>query len=171
MSIPTTLKPGDFCCVDILGDVGAFIHLAEKLSGGPYSQYQHVFVYVGDGKIVQAQPGGAAELPLYERPLMLWSTDIVKPTDAQRGQIVASARMYAFRGVPYSFLDYVAIFAHQEHLNFPGLKDYISHTGHMICSQLVDQCYANAQYHLFLDGRWPGFVRPSDMAEAIERSV
>lgn len=162
----STPLPGDFCCCDISGDVGGFIHLAQKLSGGPYSQYEHVFVYTGDGLAVQAEPGGAVEIPCPNPQRQLWSTGILSPTDDQRKTIVSWARAYADRHVGYSFLDYAAIFAHQNHLNFPGLRGFISYTGHMICSQLVDQCWANAKYHLFT-GRWPGFVRPSDMAEAV----
>lgn len=163
----STPLPGDFCCCDIAGDIGGFIHLAQKLSGGPYSQYEHVFVFTGDGLAVEAEPGGAKEVKCPNPDLQLWSTGIITPTDEQRRRIVTSARMYAEKKVPYSFLDYAAIFAHQEHLDFPGIQHYISYTGHMICSQLVDQCYFNAGYHLFTDNRWPGYVRPSDMVSAI----
>jgi hypothetical protein len=163
----STPLPGDFCCCNVAGDIGGFIHLGQKLSGGPYSQYEHVFVYIGDGLAVQAEPGGAKEVKCPNPARQLWSTGSIKPTDDERRRIVTSARMYAQSKVPYSFLDYAAIFAHQEHLNLPGVRQYISHTGHMICSQLVDQCYFNAGHHLFIDGRWPGYVRPSDMAWVI----
>jgi hypothetical protein len=38
---------------------------------------------------------------------------------------------------------------------------------HLISSQLVDRAQQDAGVQLFADGRWPGFVRPSDLAELI----
>jgi uncharacterized protein YycO len=159
--------PGDFCCCDISGNVGGLIHLAQKLSGGHNSQYEHVFIYTGDGLAVEARPHGAAEIPCPTPKLQLWSTGIISLTPVQRTRIVTSARAYAERKVGYSYLDYLAIAAHQDHIPFPGLQDFISYTGHMICSQLVDQCYFNGQVNLFTDHRWPGYVRPSDMADVV----
>jgi len=47
----------------------------------------------------------------------------------------------------------------------PGwLLDYVAGTGHIICSQLVDQCYLDAGVHLFDDGRFVGDVTPGDLA-------
>jgi hypothetical protein len=34
----------------------------------------------------------------------------------------------------------------------------------MICSQLVDFCYAKAGVRLFADNRWEGYVTPADLA-------
>jgi hypothetical protein len=163
----TSPLPGDFCCCNIAGETGTLIGLGQKLSGGPYSQYEHVFIYTGDGLAVEARPGGAAEIPCPNPRLQLWSTGVLNPTDAQRQQIVLSARSYAVHHVGYSYLDYLAILAHQEHIPFPGLRGFIEDNGHMICSQLADQCWDNGSYHLFADGRWPGYVRPSDMAAVV----
>jgi hypothetical protein len=62
--------------------------------------------------------------------------------------------------VPYSFLDYAALAAHRWHIPTPGLKRFVGDTGHMICSQLVDQAAADGGWRLFDDQRWPGFVTP-----------
>lgn len=109
--------------------------------------------------MLEAEPGGADIKPLtaydgtpvcYVRPEGL--------TERQRTAICAAATAYV--GVPYSFLDYLAIAAHRFHLPLPGLRRYVASTGHMICSQLVDQSYQDAGVHLFADGRWPGYVTP-----------
>jgi hypothetical protein len=86
------------------------------------------------------------------------------------GVYAAAAARYgptaAHRGVGYSFLDYDAIAAHRLHLPVPGLRAYIGSTGHLICSQLCDQAYADVGAHLYADGRWPGYVTPLDLWNA-----
>lgn len=42
------------------------------------------------------------------------------------------------------------------------LREFIESTGHMICSELGDRARLDAGSHLFTDGRWPGYVKPSD---------
>jgi hypothetical protein len=70
-------------------------------------------------------------------------------------------------GTPYSFLDYVAIAAHRFHLPIPGLKRFIASTRHEICSALVDEVYRRAGFALFSDARWPGYVVPAALWEAL----
>ncbi len=50
------------------------------------------------------------------------------------------------------------------HIRPRWLLDYVAGTGHMICSQLVDQSYLDAGVHLAEDGRFPGDVTPGDLA-------
>jgi hypothetical protein len=69
--------------------------------------------------------------------------------------------------VGYSYLDYVALAFHSLHIPFPGLKNYIASTRHMTCSQLVDQAEKDAGVQLFKDGRWPGYVMPSDLGRLL----
>jgi len=163
--------PGDFCCVSVRGETGRLIGAAEKLGGG-FSDYQHVFGYIGDMRVVEAAPGGARvrEITTFQKPgqLTLWSTGAIELTGAERGLIVAAALKYAAAKTGYSALDYVAIALHHLHVPAPGLRGYIAATGHMICSQLWDQAYLDAGVHLFTDGRWPGYVDPADLAGLIE---
>lgn len=166
--VTITPLPGDFGLCRIPGGVGLLIRFGQWLTGGGLACYEHAFVYVGDGRIVEAEPGGAREADLaeYAGQTILWSTGRIPLTDVQRQAIVSAARRYI--GVPYSFLDYVAIAAHRWHL--PGgrwLRRYVATTRHMLCSQLVDAAYADAGVQLFPDGRWPGWVRPSDLASLI----
>ena len=162
---PSSRLPGDFAVVRMDGGVGRLIRIGQWLNGDGFADYEHAFVYLGGGQLVEAQPGGAELRPLsvYDGRPALWSTGRYALTDTQRAAIVAAARGYI--GVPYSAADYVALAAHRFHLPVgPLIKGYVASSRHMICSQLVDQCYLDAGVHLFSDGRWPGYVTPADLA-------
>jgi len=160
--------PGDFAVVRMDGHVGRLIRLGQWLNGDGFADFEHAFVYVGDGELVEAQPGGAELLPItvYDGRPTRWSTGRTALTDEQRSAVVAAARGYI--GVPYSVADYFALAAHRFHLPIgPLIKGYVASTKHMICSQLVDQCYRDAGVQLFADGRWPGYVTPADLANLL----
>ncbi|WP_051055272.1 MULTISPECIES: hypothetical protein [Kitasatospora] len=150
------------------GSSGRLIRIGQFLNGDGFADYEHAFVCVGDGQLVEAQPGGAVLRPLSEydgRPA-LWSTGRIPLTDEQRAAVAAAAR--SCLGTPYSFADYLALAAVRLHL--PGgapLRRFVASTKHMICSQLVDQCYQDAGVHLFTDHRWPGYVTPADLARLL----
>ncbi|GAA2817092.1 hypothetical protein GCM10010441_47090 [Kitasatospora paracochleata] len=159
---------GDFAVVRMDGHVGRLIRFGQWLNGDGFADYEHAFVYLGDGELVEAQPGGAELRPLsvYDGRPMLWSTGHYPLTAGQRDEIVAAARRYI--GVPYSFTDYAALAAARFHLPVGFvLRRYVADTRHMICSQLVDQCYQDAGVRLFDDGRWPGYVTPADLAKLL----
>lgn len=168
-------QPGDFACVPISGDTGKLIGVAEHMCGDKFSQYQHAFVYLGDGKIVEAEPGGARVIAL-PRPYepwargVLWSTGKFPAVTPEIGQAIATAAQ-RLDGTPYSFLDYAALAAHHAHVPAPGLARFIGSEHHMICSQLVDYAYHEAGVRLFSDGRWPGYVMPADLAALIMESA
>ncbi|UQA90901.1 C40 family peptidase [Streptomyces halobius] len=155
----TTPLPGDIGLTQISGVTGRLIRLGQWLNGDGFADYQHAFLVLPDDRLLEAVPGGARIRPLtqYTGSSVLY----VCPeglTGQQRTAICDAAMEYV--GVPYSFLDYLAIAAHRFHVPLPGLRRYIASTRHMICSQLVDQCYLDAGVHLFADGRWPGYVTP-----------
>lgn len=157
-------QPGDFAVVRVNGDVGRLIRVGQWLNGDGFADYEHAFVLVEDGQIIEAEPGGArrAALSEYEGRPTMWSTGRIALTGEQRARIVAAAEGYI--GTPYSAADYFALAAH--HLHLPGgplLRHYVADSRHMICSQLVDQCYQDAGVQLFKDGRWPGWVTPADL--------
>jgi uncharacterized protein YycO len=158
--VTLTPQPGDFQLVPTAGIGGKLIELGQWLNGDGICPYEHVRIYVGGNEFVEAEPQ-AARLARYPLDLGMWSTGIIPLTNAQRSAITAAARGYV--GTPYSGLDYMALVLHRLHIPAPGLQAYISSTGHMICSQLVDQCYLDAGVHLFADGRWPGYVTPADL--------
>lgn len=159
--------PGDFGLTSIPGPVGWLIRLGQMLAGAGAVDIEHAFLYVGDGRIIEAAPGGAVETDLAEyadRPVR-WSTGRIELTDAQRTAIVAAAR--ASIGTPYSFVDYLAIAAHRFHLPLPGLRAYVASSGHRICSQAVDAEYLAAGVHLFRDNRWEGYVMPASLDQLL----
>lgn len=159
--------PGDFEVVPMGGEGGKLIHFAQWLNGDGFANYEHARLYLGDGKIVEAQPGGARIAPLSENDGGLWSTGIISLTDIQRQIIVGAGRKYV--GVPYSAADYFAIAAVRLKIGLavPYLRNYVATSKHMICSQLVDKCYQNARVQLFKDGRWNGYVTPADLADLL----
>lgn len=162
------IQPGDFGLTFISqGMAGKLVQIGQWLNGNGFLTYDHAFVYIGHGNIVEADPSGIKIAPASRYANnVYWSTGIINPTDSQRSLIVSSAIGYV--GTPYSFIDYFAIAAHRLHLFVPGLKAYIASTKHMICSQLVDQSYDDAGFHLFNDGRWPGYVTPGDLYELLQ---
>jgi hypothetical protein len=161
-----TPEPGDFAVVSAGGLAGRAVAFGEWLNGDGFGTWEHAFVYIGGGRIIQAEPGGANEAPLSGHAHILWSGGVIPLTDPQRKAVCDAARGYL--GVPYSFADYAALAAHRLHLPVPGLKAFVASTHHQICSQLVDQCYADAGVHLFKDSRWPGFVTPAALAHLLE---
>jgi hypothetical protein len=64
------------------------------------------------------------------------------------------------KGTPYSFLDYLSIAL--LHLGLPRtlLRNYITSSQHMICSQANDYLLCLVGYHVFTDGRLSQDVTP-----------
>lgn len=160
----TEPQPGDFGLTQISGNVGKLIRVGQWLNGNGFANYEHAFVYIGGGLIVEAEPGGARVRPVTEYKDIYWSTGHFDLTGAERNTIITYAEHYV--GTPYSFLDYFSIAAHRLHLWTPGLKHYIGTSKHMICSQLVSQCYDDAGIKLY-DGEWPGYITPEGLYDLI----
>lgn len=165
----TQPQPGDFGVVQMGGTSGKWIHIGEIANGDGFADYEHAFVYVGGGQIVEAEPGGARLTQVHYNNI-LWSTGHIPLNVAERHRVVLAARSYI--GTPYSAADYFAIAAKRLGLGVlvPGLKEYVASSKHMICSQLVDQCYSDAGVQLFDDGRWPGYVTPAALADLLTES-
>ena len=127
-----TPLPGDFACVSMGGAGGQLVALGERLCGDAFTEYQHAFVYTGEGHIVEAEPGGAREVPLggYGQHPVVGQGD---PPDGRAAQAIVRAAL-EYVGTPYSWLDYAAIGLRRLHVRGPGLKRYIASTRHMICS-------------------------------------
>jgi cell wall-associated NlpC family hydrolase len=150
------------------GPVGWLISLGEWLLGDGFTRFDHAFIVLDGGRLIEAQPGGARIVPLStyaDRKVVF-----VAPaglTDGQRVLICAQAE--AMVGTPYSFLDYAAIALHRFHIPAPGLRRFVSSTRHEICSALCDEVYRRAGVQLFADGRWPGFCTPADLWNLLGR--
>lgn len=163
----TAPQPGDFALTKISGFTGKAIAAAQWLIGDG-SPVQHALLYVGNGYIVQAMPGGAEMIRLEDaNEPVLWSTDLIPLTAAQRMRIVNEARELV--DTPYSFADYLSIGLAHFHVRPAWLRNYIADSGHMICSQLVDEAHKRAGVALFDDGRLPGDVTPGDLWKLLQR--
>lgn len=160
---------GDFEVVHTGGDAGKLIRVGQYLNGSGFRDYEHARIYVGGGKCVQAQPGGAVFCDYDPNDGGLWSTGLFNMDPVARNIIVEMAQHYAQIHVGYSAADYFALAARRMEFGLlvPGLRYYVKNSGHMICSQLVDQCYQDAGVQLFDDKRWAGYVTPGDLAELI----
>ena len=157
----TTPVPGDFGVTKISGLSGKAIAAGQALIGKP-APVQHALLYVGNGKVIQAQPGGAECIALKDaNPVYRWSTGRVALTAYERILIVKAA--YGLVGTPYSYADYLSIALAHWHIRPRVVRDYVSDTHHMICSQLVDYAYLTAGVRLFPDNRIPGDVTPADL--------
>jgi len=169
-----TPAPGDFAVVNTVNEVADVVQLLQAMSGGGFSEWNHVCVCTRIGPrgrvwIAEAEPGGAVDVPFhYDDVPHRWSTGIIPTSQAVAD---AAARYcqpgpWGPHGVPYSFLDYAAIAAHYWHLPVPGLRAFIQSENHMLCSQLADRCFQDAGLYLF-SGLWPGYVRPSDFGRLL----
>lgn len=136
--------PGDFGLVSIKGGVGFLIRLGQFINGDGFRNYEHAFIYVGAGMIIEAMPGGAllSDLSEYDGRPIMWSTGLIPLTDDQRSLIVQSA--LAQEGTPYSFLDYLAIGLYRLGIKHPGVAKRVESSKHLICSQLVALDYEHA---------------------------
>lgn len=166
MTVPVQPLPGDFAVTSIKGDVGFLISVGEWLNGSRFGHWDHAFVYVGDGLIVEAEPGGArlAGVDEYAGRPIAWSTGKVELTDDQRTAVVAAAK--GFVGVPYSAADYFALALWHFRLRIPWAKRVMNSRASMICSELVGFAYESAGVPL-LSGREPGDITPADLAQII----
>lgn len=165
--------PGTIGLTQISGDVGKVIRAGQwavakldrdkvKRAGEDWANYQHAFIHIGNGQIIEAEPGGARLRDVFEYSDVYWCENIAKQYTEHQLKMVANYA-WEYKGTPYSFLDYEAIAAHTLHIPAPGLRSYIESSKHLICSQLCDLSYQDAGLSLFTDKRWPGYVDPLDL--------
>jgi hypothetical protein len=169
-------RPGTMGLTPIAGEVGRLIRLGQKLNGNGFSTWEHAFILLPGNQILEAEPGGARIVPLHYDDVY-WCQGICQAylPPVTNDVIMEVAR--SFEGVGYSFLDYAALTGHRLHIpdaavwpNRPGsdyprqsrltLQQFISDSGHQICSQMDDTFYLRLGAHVFNDGRWPGYVTP-----------
>lgn len=170
----TILLPGDFEVVKIFGAGGALIDIGEFLNGAKaFSHWDHARVYLGQGQWLQAEPKGAEIVLLGDRPSPggVCSAGIPSLALAPSQQDLVWQLGQNDKGIPYSVLDYFALAARRVHIPAPGLNAYIANSGHMMCSQLVDDFRLRLGSHLFTDNRPPGFVTPWDLGHLIKEAV
>lgn len=189
MITPVIPQAGDFAVVNTGSSASRPIEAAQWLYDavtrkrhGGWEKWDHAVLCVGvnvtasgapNVTIVEAEPAGArlAAWHYEDRPHQ-WSTGIITPVggghlvpsqSVTRDEIAWNAGRLVSGGTGYGWLDYLALVQHALRIPAPGLKDFIAGTRTMICSQLVDWCYKQSGVQLFNDGRWPGYVTPSDL--------
>ncbi len=176
-----TPQLGDIGIVTVHGPGGRGIGFGEWLAGaGRNAKWRHCFgvngtpdeAQFGPGRpelqlptIVEAEPSGARVVSLseYDGESVLWLR-----CPPQYGSAVARA-LTGLVGTGYSWADYAAVGLHRLHIRAPGLRGYIEKSNRLICSQLVDLAAQRGGWKIFDDGRWSGFVVPSDLAAVAEK--
>ena len=155
---------GDIGLVRIPGAGGLLIRVGQFLLGEGFADYEHAFVFVGAGELVEAEPGGARvrQLSEYDAAAVVW---LRCPAQYGAGVAAAARRM---AGVPYSWLDYAALALHRFRIPAPGLKTYIGDSGHEMCSALADRAAMLGGWHLF-GGVWEGYVTPAMLRRIAEQ--
>jgi len=154
-----TPQPGDFGVVKTNGIVGKLIRV------GTASRWNHAFIYIGDGVIVEANPSGVALSPANKYPKIAWNQhDTLSPY--QREEIVDRAIREV--GKPYAFLDIAALFFRIIGLRFIRPNAFwkkLASTQSWFCSELVAHCYREAG--LTLINKKDDLVTPGDLAERL----
>jgi len=154
-----TPRPGDFGVVKTSGIIGKLIRI------GTASRWNHAFIHVGDGVIVEANPTGVAISPANKYPNIAWNHHETL-TKAQRDSIVDLALKEV--GKPYAFIDIAALFFRIIGLRFirPNVfwKRLALQNG-WFCSELVSHCYR--EVGLTLINKKDDLVTPGDLAERL----
>jgi hypothetical protein len=178
-NIPSDVQPGDFYVVPGGLHTGPLIAFFEQLDKedipDEFLQQATQFQHAGLVGSVRYEPGhrdpiitvleeegnGMVEVEYhYWDSTIMWSTGALHPVN--RDLIVINAKTLEGRG--YGWMTYGALTLHHNHINLPGLKKIIELSRTQICSQSVDWAWDVAGNHIFTDKRWPGDVKPSDLA-------
>lgn len=170
-------QPGDFFVTEYRGTEWRAQLMSYAIQWGTASHVNHAGIYIGDGQVIEARPGGAGYAPAagYLGSNTKWSSLPVLASQAEA--IVAAAIEHI--GTPYGWLDAVAIAVAQRRLGGhldttkpieqqPWWYRRIGRADRLICSQLVDLAYYEAGIHLFDDGRAFGLVSPGDLENIID---
>lgn len=161
----------------LVGDFGLVTHTpggwldhaaADLIRWGTESNYAHAFVYVGNGKIVEAVRH-VQVAPVTDYTGIVWSTGRLgpglTPTTAQRHSIALAAMGYV--GESYNAMDIVAIALAQARMGHEVDGDEwwvkrLSDDHMLICSQLVACAYRFAGIDIF-PGVLSGLISPGNL--------
>lgn len=168
-----TREAGDIGLVHVSGFAGRAIRFGQAIWGdNPAARgWEHAFIAVGDGTIIEAASQGAIRRPEseYAEDEVLWwtpqITDYLHRHDA--GALVAPR----FVGRPYNWLDYIALTGTRLHWTFSNwFINRACSDRTVICSQLVAAAYADTGAQI-IPGRPAWEVTPGDLAEAALRDL
>lgn len=166
----TQMLPGDFYLTRIGGATGVFITLSQWMIGD-LSRYSHAGIYLGDvygdgvDRVAEAMPGGLQINPLskYHGKELVHSD--FQLSDGTRSDIVTQAVLA--EGLPYSYLGYLYLGLTSFNHCPQWIKNRVSSSHALFCSQFVDYIYSENGVHLFDDDRLYLDVTPGDLARLI----
>lgn len=150
---------GQFGVVKTNGIFGKLIRI------GTLSRWNHAFIYVGDGKIIEANPRGVEVSDVSKYPVIAWNKH-QELSESERQTIAQSA--LATVGKSYSFLTIallafrilgVRIFSNTWVIAKLAMKE-----GY-ICSELVAECYDKAG--IVIVNKRDYLTVPGDLAEVL----
>jgi uncharacterized protein YycO len=156
---PTTLAPGTYGVSHGSGIGGELIrHATESWAG-------HAFIYVGSGRIIEANPGVATISPADKYDDAIWA---YKMPITSSQIISAVSRAHALVGTEYDWPAYVGFALEVLNIRKGSQLDPIfKHDKWRVCSALVDDCLTYAGITLdwsVLDGlvgQDPNLVSPA----------
>lgn len=148
---------GDYGVVKTNGVAGWLIRL------GTFSHFNHAFIYIGDGQIVEARPTGIAIRNVDQYTNVAWNKrDNI--TEEEREKIVKKAK--SFVGEPYGFWQILTIGLKLLGVKvLPGIIKRAENSNSLICSQLVAWSYSYAG--IKLSSKPHALVTPYDLAERL----
>lgn len=166
----TQMLPGDFYLTRIGGATGVFVTLSQWAIGD-LSRYSHAGIYLGDYKgdgidyVAEAMPGGLQINPLskYHGKELVHSD--FQLSDGTRADIVRKA--VSMEGTPYSYLGYLYLGLTSFNHCPQWIKDKVSSSNALFCSQFVDYVYNQSGVQLFDDDRLYLDVTPGDLARLV----
>lgn len=167
------IETGDILLLRIKGIKGVAVWLMQAINWD-VSKWTHAGVVLDTGFVFEAQPGGATLTPLFkytDRAGAVVTHRMTCPrgsltrlelTADQRSTISDAARRYV--GRRYGWGTYVYLALYRLGFRSKWLRDRVTRSDRMICSQAVDQVYRDCGIELFNDGRMPLDVTPGDLA-------
>ena len=138
---------------------------ARLIQVGTLSRWNHAFIYIGEGQIIEARPTGVVISVAKQYPQIAWNQH-ENIDDDTRGKIVAAS--HHFVGQPYGFIDILNLM-----FRILGLKalantrlfERLAMKHGLICSELVSLAYRDAGVDL--TGKPDHTVTPGDLAERL----
>jgi len=149
-----------------IGDYGVVSSngfFAKLIKLGTVSRWNHAFIYIGNGQIVEANPTGVTVSPVANYPRIAWNMH-EELSDDQRAKIVDHAKSAV--GRPYNFGIIVMLAFRAVGVKiFPHvLINYLARHEGYICSELVAECYAEAGFPICQEA---DLCNPGDLAERL----
>jgi len=152
-------RKGDYGVVKTNGWLGLIIRI------GTVSRWNHAFIYIGDGKIVEANPKGV-EVSELRYKKVAWNNH-EELTDEQREKIAQLSLDQVGRG--YSFLTIALIILRILGMKVLANSKFLLRAAEKdgyICSELVSEVYMNAGVNLL--PHKPDYTTvPGDLAERL----